>query len=199
VSAGSGITVTVNSSSASQVQATFSIAGNAAGGTHSVTANVAGQPSNSVNFYVQIPNHLVVSNDVLLSSSACSGGNGVLRKISYQIKDQNNPAGPVGIVPIKESFGSNISTNTCGNGLPTPSSCSTIYVDSSSVFTDILATNKCSPSNQSCGFSITPDQWQWCPSGQIPTTIGSPTYVIHWNQITVDGSATALPGGTLIP
>ena len=57
--AGTGITVTVRSTSATQITADFAVASNAPSGNHSVTVTAGGQTSNnSVNFFVQVPTTL---------------------------------------------------------------------------------------------------------------------------------------------
>jgi len=58
VSAGTGITVTLNSVSETQIVATFDVSTTAPAGNHSVTATRNGQTSNSVNFFVQVPTSL---------------------------------------------------------------------------------------------------------------------------------------------
>lgn len=96
VSAGSQITVTVNSTSEKQIQATFAISNTAAGGNASVTAYVSSQPSNNVSFYVQIPTSLsIVSGTNSTSSEAsCNSGTGcgMARTFTYQVNDQSGQA-----------------------------------------------------------------------------------------------------------
>jgi hypothetical protein len=141
------------------------------------------------------PTQMSVSKDAgntVSNKCAVAAANGRVRNITYQL---SNADGNVGSVPIQEAF-IHISANTCGNPGPTPSSCSASTVSASGTFTDILETNACAPANPSCGFSITPDQWQFC-GGATPTPLGSPTYVIDWNNITINGSNLLAPG-TLI-
>jgi hypothetical protein len=61
INAGTGISATPTSvnTNGTQIQASFAIVGGAPGGNHSVTITVSGgPPSNSVNFFVQIPTSL---------------------------------------------------------------------------------------------------------------------------------------------
>jgi hypothetical protein len=130
--------------------------------------------------------------NTISNKCAVAAANGRVRNITYQLSNAN---GTVGSVPIQEAY-IKISANSCGNGLPTASLCGTTYVSASGTFTDNLATNACAQANPACGFSITPDQWQYC-GGATPTPLGSPTYVIDWNNITINGS-DLLASGTII-
>jgi hypothetical protein len=145
----------------------------------------------------QTPTSMQVSFDpgnVQGNSCQVPAQNGVTRQIVYQLKVDTQNAG---YSAVQESFG-NLSSNTCGNGNPTPSTCGLHYVDSGGKFTDDLATNYCSSTaNNSCGLSILPDHWQTCTNGTT-STLGSPNYIIDWNSITING-ATQLSGGTPIP
>ncbi|MHB8502203.1 MAG: hypothetical protein ACYDHE_14825 [Candidatus Acidiferrales bacterium] len=98
INAGSNITVSVTSTSNTQIQANLSISGTAPGGNQAITVTVAGQTSNAVNFFIQIPTSLtiVAGTDSTTSEAQCSftsGGNqytgcGVTRSFTYQINDQ---------------------------------------------------------------------------------------------------------------
>ena len=130
-----------------------------------------------------------------VQSNGCTEAldNGEICEIVYQLKAGSINAG---YYPVQEPFG-NLSSNTCGNGPPKTNACTPTLVDGGGEFMDVLQTGYCSPTlNNACGFSITPDHWQTC-NGSI-TTIGSPKYIIDWDNITVNGS-TELSGGTLIP
>ena len=117
VNAGSGITVTINSKSDTQIQASFAISSSASGGNQSVTVTAAGQTSNSVNFFVQIPTNLsiVPGTDSTTAEASCtftSGGTtftgcGVTRSFTYQVNDQETPAQPIQAagLPFWDSFG----------------------------------------------------------------------------------------------
>jgi hypothetical protein len=71
-------------------------------------------------------------------------------------------------------------------------------LDSGNSGGDLIDTNYCSPTpNNSCGFSITPNKWQSCANGVV-TTLGSSTYVVTWQNITINDSSK-LTSGTLIP
>lgn len=97
VNAGSGISVSVGTVTATQIQANFSIAADTTVGNRSVTVTSANQTSNnSVNFVVQAPFSLsVLSVDVI--STGASGNNtcfsgqdyGIVVSVKYQVKDFN--------------------------------------------------------------------------------------------------------------
>jgi Bacterial Ig-like domain (group 2) len=59
VNPGAGITASVSSVSATQVQASFAVAADAAGGNRGVTVTARSRTSNASNFFVQIPTSLV--------------------------------------------------------------------------------------------------------------------------------------------
>jgi hypothetical protein len=59
VNAGDGVTASISSVSATQIQANFSIAADTAGGNRSVTVTSRSQTSNSNYFFVQIPRRLM--------------------------------------------------------------------------------------------------------------------------------------------
>lgn len=192
VNAGSGITVTRNSFSDTQIQASFAVASNAPSGNHSVTVSTTQGTSNSVNFYVQVPNHLQVVSDINGPLSGCT--NIIGRLITFRVVDPNSNT--VGIVPVKESF-SNLSSNSCGNGSPQPSPCANTD-NAQSEFTDTITVN-CNSVGGSCGYTLT-DQWQWCPTGQSAVALGTLNETVHADQITVNGVATpnSIASGTNI-
>ncbi len=62
VNAGTGISVTINSISATQIQASFNVSTSTQAGDHSVTVTVNGQTSNSVNFFGEGPSGKTATN-----------------------------------------------------------------------------------------------------------------------------------------
>jgi hypothetical protein len=122
VDAGSNITVTINSHTDTQIEASFAISNYHPGGNQSVTVTSSGQTSSSVNFYVQIPTSLhrttyeslqtPVNQSVLdaFGDVLRTGQCGVYRNITYSLQDQETPAqGITGTWTLVESF-SNYST-----------------------------------------------------------------------------------------
>lgn len=95
VNAGSGISVSINSTSDAEIHARFNVAANATAGNHGVFATTStGLSSNGGNFFVQVPASLTV----LLAGPALPLPNGCPQspppeigtqlRISYQINDQ---------------------------------------------------------------------------------------------------------------
>jgi hypothetical protein len=169
-------------------------------GSAVVTASGGGCTSTGTGYpTVQVPTSMIFLSDLTTKSSACAitSENANYRIIQYQIMDQNG--NHTGSVPMQENF-QNLSTTTCSNPLPTPTACNSAGVSSQGIFTDFISTNACSPPNApSCGFSVSPDLWQWCPSGQTATTIGKPSYSVLWQGIYVDGSTATITPSTPVP
>lgn len=134
--AGSGITVTINSSSSTQIRATFAVSSTASGGNSGVTVTAGGQTSSPVNFYVQIPKTMIrdasygtsglgslvtITNgnvvDIygnIIASNEC----GVYRNIGYLLVDQESPAQTIqGNYTLVEQF-SNYTTTVSGLTVP---------------------------------------------------------------------------------
>jgi hypothetical protein len=147
-----------------------------------------------------LPTSMVVFSDpgnVQTNTCAQTSQNGQIRRIEYQLMAGGSSAGPAFIKEYFGTNGANLTTNTCGNPPATASDCG-VYSNSAGVFTDLLSTTYCSATpNNSCGFSVNPDQWQSCANSVI-YTFSSPVYVIDWNNITVNGS-TKLASGTRVP
>jgi hypothetical protein len=106
-----GITPLVNSSSATQIQATFVIDSNAAGGNHAVTVTASGQTSSSANFYVQIPSKLSISN--YGSLNIITNGNvvdyfGVIRRTNQCGVDDVVALPDVVVAAVKDQQGTTI-------------------------------------------------------------------------------------------
>jgi hypothetical protein len=113
--AGTGIAVSeVHVGSSTEIIATFTVAGDAAGGNHAVTVTVSGQTSNSVNFYVQIPTKL--RRDSITALQNQQGGCGATKTLEYTLLDQ---AGQIiaDDLTVREVFSDFTSTPA---GLPPP-------------------------------------------------------------------------------
>jgi len=147
VNAGSNISVSsVSVTSSTQITATFTPTNStSAGGNQAVTVTVGGQPSNSKNFYVQIPKTLIrdagygtaglgplttITNGNVLDiygNVLLSGECGMYRNIGYQLVDQESPAQPIqGNYNLLEIF-SNYSTSVPGLTQPPNESNPIVY------------------------------------------------------------------------
>src|SRR6185437_14135363 len=203
---GSGITASsVTVVSATEIDATFAIATTASNSVNvSVTAN--GVPSdNSVAFVPQYPRLRVFSDNAQDLSSGCTSQGLLgysLRNITYDIVDQNgntiqmqNGNGDLVGPNIAEVFNS-ISSNSCGNGTPPPTSCTAANVTQ---FTDHLFVG-CNTVGGSCGYTLT-NQWRTCPAGGSQAPIGTTAWTIHNNATTIviGGISYSLPGGNQVP
>jgi len=131
INAGSNISVSsVSVSSSTQMTATFTPKNSSsAGGNQGVTVSVPGsQPSNSVNFYDQVPTDSMITSTLLnyamntTSNPACpSGQAGWYRKVQKITTDQNTPAGNITAngATISETLGLT-GTNQLNLSAPTP-------------------------------------------------------------------------------
>jgi hypothetical protein len=198
---GSGITVSnANVVSSAQMTANFTIAGNASGGTVSVTVTSSGQTSNTAAFSIRVPHHLVVMSDTANNNfrSDCQATFNLnsfprVRQITYKVVDcAGNEVGPV---TVKENF-TNMTTNTCNNGGPTPNSCHYPFSNLGNIFTDTITVN-CNSVNGSCGLSWT-EEWQWCPTGGTITTLATLAYSVHYDVVTIDQNTSGFAAGTLL-
>jgi hypothetical protein len=73
-------------------------------------------------------------------------------------------------------------------------------VGSNGVFSDFISTNACvPPDTYTCGYTLAPDQWQYCPSGRTAVTIASPTYVVNESSVSVDGTTASQQIGSTVP
>jgi len=141
---------------------------------------------------VRIPHHLKVVSDT--HSTIC--GDIVTRALTLQVVDRNGN-NVRGIVPIKEKF-VDITTNTCGNGNPTASGCSSTNATNGE-FTDHIGVG-CNSVGGSCGYSIT-KQYLWCPLRRAALPIGTYSGYTHSNAISVAGVVSppdSMPAGTRI-
>jgi hypothetical protein len=135
------------------------------------------------------PNHIVVEDDVQQTLS-CSG-NPDERQITYEIVDASDQQ-VIAPVAVREQF-QNLSANTCGNGIGTTQTCTTV----SGGFTDHISTGCVAPGHSvPCGFTATQQQWQWCnPNGTTPS-IGTPgAETVTTSIITLGGNSTGFQPG----
>ncbi len=143
VNAGSNISVTnVNVASSTQITATFTPSNStSAGGNQGVTVMVSSQQSNSKNFFVQYPTHLVYTDEPMTPnnghSTTVSGTNinivavnrntiatgvcGGYQWLTYTPTDQNGTPISNGTITFTESF-SNFSPSPDPFSVPTPNS-----------------------------------------------------------------------------
>jgi hypothetical protein len=202
INAGSGVTVSeITVSSSTSMSATFSVDANATAGDRNVTVTVNSQTSNSKTFTVQVPDRLRVVGDtgdgVLASCQTVHG-----RRITYQIADSSASHSAITQAISVEEALDNLTTNTCGNGQPSASSCAP--ADDSGQFIDQIsvaptcssvALSNCS-SNPSCGYEYT-QRWSTCFPEAIIELMSVPG-ITHCNQIKINNS-TQLGIGTLMP
>lgn len=80
---GGGITASIQSASATSISVTLNISAEASGGNHAITVTANEQPSNAVDFYVQIPTKLERKSISDLEDQ--EDGCGVVRHLSYQV------------------------------------------------------------------------------------------------------------------
>jgi hypothetical protein len=191
--AGSGVTVSISSTSASQIQATFNIASNATNGGRSINATNNGQISNSETFNVQVPSSLsVVSDTGSTQNFDCRtfnlAYNGVQRQILYQVFDATPQPILTAGMTVAESF--TPISNSCAGVSNVPNATSGL-TDGSGTFPapDELAicSSSCLPADASgnptgsCSLSVLQT---WTANG----------FTVRKNQITYQcGSITVTP------
>jgi len=138
------------------------------------------------------PDHVRVISDQ--QGVVCQGGLQV-RQITVQIVDVNN-VDVTKLVFVGERF-ADLSTNTCGNGNPQPTSCGP--ADSGGRFTDSMAVSDhifCDSSisrNSGCGYTLT-STWSWCNHSRDIWQYHGET---RSNFVSVDGGAQFAPGTLL--
>lgn len=111
---GTGISVVVDAVTTREILATFTIAANAEVGNHAVSVKVGNQPSNSVNFFVQVPTRL--RRDSISALMNQQGGCGATKTLEYTLLDQAGEviAEDLTVDEVLSNFTSNPS------GLPPP-------------------------------------------------------------------------------
>ncbi|MEK6337581.1 MAG: hypothetical protein AABM67_21890, partial [Acidobacteriota bacterium] len=145
------------------------------------------------------PDHVRVISDVQGTPASCPSTGLNVRLVTLQIVDINNHD-VTGFVSVSESL-SNISTNTCGNGQPSGSTC--FPADQGGQFTDqmVVSQNVCNSGinrNSGCGYTLI-SNWSWCSvfSG-VNRSIWTYSGETRSNLIKVDGSSTSIPIGTYL-
>jgi hypothetical protein len=214
VNGGSGISVTVNSATDSQINATFNVSSSATGGNNSVSVTAGGQTSNQVNLYVQMPTHLARIAEPYTSNNGIgplttgtnitvydANGNvydnlagvcGGYQWLSYSLEDQETTPQRItnGTVTFQEAFSNASPSSGDALGAPTPGPALTIDL-SSSVLVDIYAivTTNPPPCPVANGSDSVDQTWS--------ATVGSNVYnlvtVIH---ITRQTNSQGLPSFT---
>ncbi|MGH9906958.1 MAG: IPT/TIG domain-containing protein, partial [Pyrinomonadaceae bacterium] len=132
--AGTGVTASVQSSSATSLSVNLNISANATPGNHGVTVTTSGKTSNSVNFFVQVPTSL--RRDSISGVNDQQGGCGATRTLLYRLLDQegaeissgdtlketfSNFSGPAGVAPPAErnvQLASGVAIDTIGYQIP---------------------------------------------------------------------------------
>lgn len=134
VNAGTGITVSYGSRSDTSISTSFAIAANAAGGNHAVSVTANGQTSSSVNFYVQIPSKLSISNygglNVITNGSVVDYFGTIIlthqcgsyRNVVSSLLDQQGGTILGGDFTFTESFSNYTTTINPNPGVPQPES-----------------------------------------------------------------------------
>lgn len=143
---------------------------------------------------VATPHHVRVLVDQVGFPVACPDTGIRVRQIKVQVVDINNNNITSG--SVKESY-SNLSTNTCNNGAPNPSSCASL--DTGGQFLDSMAVsgNLCNSGinrNSGCGFTVT-STWSIC-SGTAQPNIWRSTRETRSNTVKVNGQEAVFPAGT---
>ncbi len=118
--AGFGVTARIQSSSSSAITATFSVAPEAAPGSHTVTVVTGGLTSNGEDFFVQVPNALEVVSVATLPTG--TSGNygctpamdfGIKVKVTYQVVDpEGQPISSADMKPQEEVLDQDIDGHT---------------------------------------------------------------------------------------
>ena len=193
---GAGVTVSkVIVVSANEITAKFTIAANAAAGERDVNVTVNTQTSNNKKFRIQVPTRLeVIADTGNVAVPNC--GSTVRRQVTYKLIDADDKEIRQAVDIVEDL--SNVSTNSCGNGQPSPPGCAATdappqqgqayrFVDSISInFTcgSTTAQTTCA-TNPSCGYTYT-QKWKTCGNdGNIQLfNVGGSTLC---NQIKLNG------------
>lgn len=207
---GSSVAVTVTGSggstsgtqpvSDSEIDFTLGLTTSPSPTTIQISVTVDGIPSSNSEIFTRQSPHLAVFADHELDVTSGCGTKYTLRNITYNIADQSGNAINT---PIQEAFNS-ISANSCGNGAPTPTSCTQSPL---SQFTDHLSVG-CNGVGGACGFNLV-NQWRSCPVAGTSVPLGTTTWQIENNSttltigsnsytLTFGDTGTRVPPGTLI-
>lgn len=177
-----------------EIDVTLTTDSYATAGSIPLKVNNGGNYSNTVGYEIRVPHHLRVLSDQFFTITNCAYGAPVLRQIALEVVDINNL--PVGATQVRENFAS-ITTNTCGNGSPVPSSCDyTNYDLVNGRFIDNISV-RCNTGTGSCGYDIV-DEWQWCPPNRPAVTLATLTETVRVDGITVNGNSTGFALNTML-
>jgi len=136
-----------------------------------------------------VPHHLKILSDTV-DYPNCQDT--IRRNLRYQVVDVNSnpyPGQCLGCLKTKEKF-TNMVNNTCAGGNPSPSGCSDT-TGGDGRFPDTLTVGVCS-GVATCGFSMT-QEYQWCPPGGSPVTLGKSQTTVRRNEVIVAGNSTNVP------
>lgn len=142
------------------------------------------------------PDHVAVIVDNGGFPSDCPTTGIYVRQMQMQVVDTNGT--PIGtIFSTKEAFSPNNILNTCGNGLPVPSSCAAEDAGGSFIDTMDVSGNFCTSGikqSSGCGYSLT-STWSMCSNGFTNNIWTSPRTTLS-NTVEVNGSQTSFKKGT---
>jgi hypothetical protein len=146
LSAGTGITVTINSINSTTITATLAVSENATGGNHDMNLTTpGGASSNTQQFYVQIPNAFLPLSVASADGHCGSSSQGYAVKITYQVVDQEDPAVPIavaGLIPEE------IVTSPSGGFSDYRSFATPTGTDANGIFFDVPVVSCFSPHDQ---------------------------------------------------
>jgi hypothetical protein len=127
----------------------------------------------------------------LLGSTTTCGG--VKRIFNWIVHDQqHNPVGSVSVIEVPTGP----TKDSCGNqDIEYTDECSPV-VNSAGLFEDTLRTG--CPGSGSCGFDWEPNRWKWC-NGAVQVGITTTDYIVHYNEIKVNGTASSLVNVEIFP
>ena len=161
------------------------------------------EPTADCNVQEPQPHHVKVITDQFGFPAGCTNTPVYLRQIKVQIVSEGGVAITHTDIPISETFPTQ-PNNTCGNGNPAESACSTqnvvsgVFIDTMSVHAGVPFGSFCNTGiNQSsgCGYTLT-SLWAVCPG---PSFGGVNLWMYNGetrsNMVRVNGQATAYPPG----
>lgn len=134
VTAPSGITPTVTSSSSTSLVVNLAVASTAAAGNNSLTVNAPTTPSQqaSVNFFVQVPTYFTPTGSGTALNAYCAANQAFYAYIDYQVSDQKMNSISVGGLTPQESVSQNGSPYSAFASFATP-----VSTTSTGTFEDI--------------------------------------------------------------
>lgn len=152
---------------------------------------------------VGLPDHVTVERNSAGFPAQCPTSGVYVRQILMQLTTKPGTLLTTNY-SVQEQY-QNLSSNTCGNGAPVPSSCSPIgnakLGEGTGQFNDVLtvASNVCSPGfapQSGCGFSHI-SVWTMC-SNNLTNPVWTSPRITKSNGITVNGNNTTFSKGTQI-